>query len=287
MKLLASILIMLIASDAGGAECGNCDGRRVAGEPPILLPCPVCEGTGTVPDLAPMPGVVVEDVPVSAPTFSAAPLPPAAVEPVIVRSVNGKPRPVVARIVSAEGPSRCYGSGTLVEVSGSTGIVLTNWHVVRTHRDGISVRWPDGSTGKAKVIAYDEVWDLAALSVPAPGPAPVVIAAASPRLGDRLTIAGYGGRGEYLEQTGPVTDYVSPTGKHPRQFVEMRATARQGDSGGPMFTSGGELAGVLFGQARGTTVGACSTRVRTFLREAKAGGTPATAAQCADGRCVK
>ena len=274
MRILASILILLIASDAGGAECGNCDGRRVAGEPPILLPCPVCEGSGTVPDPAP-------------PVFAAAPAVADAVEPATFASVNGKPRPVVARIVSAEGPSRCYGSGTLVEVSGSTGTVLTNWHVVRTHRDGISVKWPDGTTGKARVFAYDEAWDLAALSVPAPGSAPVVIAASSPKLGDRLTIAGYGPEGRYLEQTGPVSDYVSPTGKHPRQFVEMKATARQGDSGGPMFTSSGELAGVLFGQARGTTVGPCSTRVRIFLREAKAGTTPATAAQCCDGRCAK
>jgi S1-C subfamily serine protease len=274
MRMLASILILLIASDVGGAECGNCDGRRVAGEPPILLPCPVCEGTGTVPDPAP-------------PVFAAAPVVADAVTPATFASVNGKPRPVVARIVSAEGPSRCYGSGTLVEVSGTVGTVLTNWHVVRTHRDGISVRWPDGSTGKATVTAYDEVWDLAALSVPAPGPAPVVIAASSPKRGERLTIAGYGGEGKYLEQTGPVTDYVSPTGKHPRQFVEMKATARQGDSGGPMFTSSGELGGVLFGQARGTTVGACSTRVSVFLREAKAGTTRDKTAQCCDGRCPK
>jgi hypothetical protein len=76
--------------------------------------------------------------------------------------------------------------------------------------------------------------------------------------------------GVYREQTGRVTDYGSPTKSHPAQFVEVEGAARSGDSGGPIFDSSGELAGVLFGAARGRTIGSCSTRLSLFLAEADA-----------------
>jgi hypothetical protein len=96
----------------------------------------------------------------------------------------------------------------------------------------------------------------------------VAIAAQAPRKGDRLTIAGYGPAGVYREQTGNVTDYGSPTRKHPAQFVELEGAARQGDSGGPIFDQAGQLAGVLFGTGRNRTIGSCSTRLALFLAEA-------------------
>lgn len=238
---LVAILVALFAASAAAAECGNCAGRRIVGTGAVRLPCPVCEGTGT----------------------------------------TAGPRPAVARVTAADGPSRVSGSGVLVSASGSTGVVLTNWHVVRSHRDGLTVSWPDGSSSPARVAASDETWDLAALSVRRPAAAPVALAAEPPRVGDRLTIAGYGPAGRYLEQSGAVTDFMSPTAKHPRQFVEMRAAARQGDSGGPMFNEAGELAGILFGQKDGLTCGSCSTRVAAFLGGVH--GKP----DCRDGRCPK
>jgi outer membrane protein TolC len=115
------------------------------------------------------------------------------------------------------------------------------------------------------------------------GAYPVQIAAQASRLGDRLTIAGFGMEGRYLEQTGVVTEYLSPSPAHPKEFVECRATARNGDSGGPMFNAAGELAGVLFGEARGLTAGSCSTRLRLFLAAVPA--APGSAPQLAAARC--
>ena len=276
MKLLASILILLIASDTGGAECGSCDGRRVSGAPPILMPCPVCEGTGTVPDPVPAPAVE--------PVFAAAAPDPAGVEPRPSERTAGRPRPVVARVTAGHaGPSLDMGSGVLVRVSGTTGIVLTAWHVVRDKRHDVKVAWPDGSQTPGRVLAWDEAWDLAAIAVPRPAAYPVQIAAQASRLGDRLTIAGFGMEGRYLEQTGVVTEYLSPSPAHPKEFVECRATARNGDSGGPMFNAAGELAGVLFGEARGLTAGSCSTRLRLFLAAVPA--APGSAPQLAAARC--
>jgi hypothetical protein len=48
-------------------------------------------------------------------------------------------------------------------------------------------------------------------------------------------------------------------------MIELNVGARQGDSGGPIFDQQGELAGVLFGSGRGTTVGAYSGRIGEFL----------------------
>jgi hypothetical protein len=51
----------------------------------------------------------------------------------------------------------------------------------------------------------------------------------------------------------------------PFEMVEVAVSARQGDSGGPIFNSKGELAGVLFGEGNGRTSGSYCGRVRWFL----------------------
>lgn len=262
MRFVIAILIAMFTAAAIGAQCDNCHGSRVVGPGPVRFACPVCEGTGEV--------SVVEHPPVVLSDAKAA----------------GQPRPVVARVTAANGNMRHSGSGVLVAASGSTATVLTNWHVVDDNRDGITVAWPDGSRVPAKLIAHDRVWDLAALSVARPVAEPVAVAAQAPKIGDRLTIAGYGPNGIYLEQSGAVIDYVSPENITHRHIVEMRAAARNGDSGGPMFNADGELAGVLFGYLDGRTFGSCSTRVAAFLEGAKVAVAPATSrAVCADGRC--
>jgi hypothetical protein len=48
-------------------------------------------------------------------------------------------------------------------------------------------------------------------------------------------------------------------------MVELSAGARQGDSGGPIFNTQGQLAGVLFGESRGKTSGSYCGRVHLFL----------------------
>lgn len=259
MRTLLVSLILAGAALAG--DCGNCQGQRIVGHGPVRLPCPVCGGSGTAAD-QPAPPAQAE------PAAAAEETTPAA-------AVDGRPRPVVCRVTAAHGPSRSSGSGVLVQASGSTAVVITAWHVVRGNRDSIVIAWPDGTQSAARVVASDDTWDLCALRTGRPAASPVTIAASAPRRGDRLTIAGYGPAGKYLEQTGPVTQYLSPTSVHVQQFIELRASARQGDSGGPIFDDQGELAGVLFGERGGLTVGSCSTRVALFLAT-----VPAPAVTC-------
>jgi len=242
---MRSIIVSLIlAASALAADCGVCQGTRTVGRVPLFYPCQACQGTGTTADI---PSEKTSSIPDRKP---------------------GQPRPSVCRVVCGVGASLECSSGVLVRVSGTSGLVLTAWHCVRSNRDAVDVSFPDGSTTRARVVAWDQDWDLAALVVGRPDAEPVAIASQAPRLGDPLTIAGYGPAGVYREQTGKVTDYGSPTRKHPAQFVELEGAARQGDSGGPIFDQAGQLAGVLFGTVRNRTIGSCSTRIALFLAEA-------------------
>jgi hypothetical protein len=179
-------------------------------------------------------------------------------------AVAQTPHPAVCRVAVEERDGKAFGSGTLIDCREAYGLVVTNWHVVHEAKGRIEVRFPDGFTSEARPLKLDETWDLAALVVWRPPIAPARLAMSPPQPGDRLTICGYG-QGEYLQQTGRCTDYYSPEVGEPQEIVELNVQARQGDSGGPIFNDRGELAGVLFGAARGTTLGSFGGRVQTFL----------------------
>ncbi|MEX0670344.1 MAG: serine protease [Pirellulales bacterium] len=196
------------------------------------------------------------------------------------------PHPAVARIVAPESSGTSLGSGVLVDVNRSQGLVLTNWHVIRDSRSAVLVQFPDGFQSAGTVVRWDEAWDLAAIVIWKPAATPIAIAETPPRIGERLTIAGLG-RGVYREESGECTEYLSPGTGYAKEFVELKASARQGDSGGPILNEQRQLAGVLFGQNEGRTVGSCSTRVRTFLGTVGSKGfTPMPLAEFSDVRAL-
>jgi len=172
--------------------------------------------------------------------------------------------PAVARIVAPGNGSISYGSGTLVYCDAQYGVVITNWHVVNELSGNLSVHFPDGFYSLGTILRADRDWDLAAILIRRPHVEPVPIAPEAPRPGEVLTIAGYGA-GSYRAASGRCTQYVAPGTTFPYEMVEVAVTARQGDSGGPIFNMRGELAGVLFGEGQGRTSGSYCGRVRWFL----------------------
>jgi S1-C subfamily serine protease len=172
--------------------------------------------------------------------------------------------PAVVRIVAPGQGSISYGSGTLVYVNDQYGLVLTNWHVVNEVTGPISVHFPDGFYSIGTLQKVDRDWDLAAIAIKKPNAQGVPVANRAPRPGEVLTIAGYGS-GEYRAASGRCTQYVAPGTSFPYEMVEVAVSARQGDSGGPIFNSRGELAGVLFGEGHGRTSGSYCGRVQWFL----------------------
>ena len=152
----------------------------------------------------------------------------------------------VVRVIAPERDGYSLGSGALVAVDASHGLVLTNWHVVRDAAGPISVAFPDGFRSGALLLKTDHDWDLAALAIQRPNVQPILLSTEPPRPGEVLTIAGYGS-GSYRAVSGRCTEYLSPGGNLPNEILELDVAARQGDSGGPILNSRGELAGVLFG----------------------------------------
>ncbi len=185
------------------------------------------------------------------------------------RSQQAPPHPAVVRVIAAEKGATSLGSGTLIDANDNIGLVITNWHVVRDATAGIKVVFPDGFQSVGQVLRTDSEWDLAAVLINKPHAAPVKVAGDAPRIGEMLTIAGYGS-GAYRSASGQCLQYLAPGTNHPFEIVELGAAARQGDSGGPIFNSRGELAGVLFGEGDGRTSGSYCGRVHRFLSAASA-----------------
>jgi len=174
--------------------------------------------------------------------------------------------PAVARIVAPGKGTTSYGSGTLVAVNEQHGLVLTNWHVVNEATGPVTVIFPDGFQSPGMVQKADRTWDLAAVAIWRPHVEPVALSRTPPKPGDLLTIAGYGS-GAYRSVSGRCTQYVAPGLRHPYEMVELAASARQGDSGGPIFNTQGELAGVLWGEGGGRTSGTYCGRVHQFVAD--------------------
>lgn len=174
------------------------------------------------------------------------------------------PHPAVARIVVEEQGGTAYGSGVLIDAREAFGLVITNWHVVRDASGPVQVVFPSGFRSQARALKLDKDWDLAALVIWRPPTQPAPLADSPPQQGDRLTICGYG-QGDYRSATGQCTDYYAPKLGLPQELVELDVEARQGDSGGPIFNSRGQVAGILFGAGQGTTLGSFGGRVESFL----------------------
>ncbi len=169
------------------------------------------------------------------------------------------PNPAIGRVNVSIGNTIYHGSGTLI----ASDIFITNWHVIRDKGD-ITVEFGNFTT-KATIIKMDKTWDLAALRLETkPRIKPVKIGKV-PNIGDKLRIAGYGS-GDYKESTGKLIKFCAPGRTEPDDVLELKASARNGDSGGPILNQKGELVGVLFGSINGLTNGSHSGRILKFLK---------------------
>jgi S1-C subfamily serine protease len=173
--------------------------------------------------------------------------------------------PAVVRLtVPIKEGARSLGSGVLAGADDRFGYVLTAQHVVRDADGKPKVRFADGTVEHGEVLKADADADVAVIRVKRPEIPPVEWADDSPKEGDELVAAGFGGDGQYQEAQGPVVGFTEKTDEAPDWMI-VKAEVRSGDSGGPVLTKDGKLAGVLWG-CNGNTYATHVGRLNTITR---------------------
>jgi S1-C subfamily serine protease len=127
---------------------------------------------------------------------------------------------------------------------------MTNAHVVAgVTRPEVEV---GGSSVVASVVLYDADLDIAVLSLPDAG-VPRLAFDTTAEPGDDVASVGYPEDGPYDVQAGRIRSQqrlrspdIYGEGTVIRQVYSLRALIRPGNSGGPILTSAGDVAGMVF-----------------------------------------
>ncbi len=153
-------------------------------------------------------------------------------------------------VVKVRGSNGC-GSG--VEGTGflfAPGRLMTNAHVVAgVTRPEVEI---GGSSVVATVVLYDERLDIAVLALPDSG-LPHLRFDTEAAADDNVAVVGYPQDGPYTVEAGRIRSQqrlrspdIYGQGTVIRQVFSLRAQIRPGNSGGPIVTSGGDVAGMVF-----------------------------------------
>ncbi|MEU4364192.1 MarP family serine protease [Promicromonospora sp. NPDC023987] len=129
--------------------------------------------------------------------------------------------------------------------------LVTNAHVV-AGVDRPVIELPGGTVREGRVVYYDPVDDLAVIAVDDLDADPLGVARTL-AVGDRAVVQGYpyggpftsGSAGVLSVSTTRVPDSYGAGGAD-REVYSLAAVVRPGNSGGPLLTTGGEVAGVIF-----------------------------------------
>jgi S1-C subfamily serine protease len=189
--------------------------------------------------------------------------------PRIIENLGGN------REVAAPDPALARRSGirsaaaSIVEVSGATPScgrgavgsgwvfgperVVTNAHVVAGMTAPTVRVQGRGSELAARVVIFDPVRDLAVLKVPGLTADSLSLGSALSG-GDAAVIAGFPGGGRYTVTpvrvrqviTTPQEDIYGAATSTQREIYSLRASIRQGNSGGPLVNADGEAVGIVF-----------------------------------------
>jgi len=185
------------------------------------------------------------------PTLAQKPTPPQGVVRSVVRIYNAYVETVPPSDVS-QSPARRRvvekGSGAVVVDSLGTRYVLTAAHIFRDGRGDVAAQTTDGRVLPASLVLASEECDVALLRVDVPPDLPALTVSASwPRQGETVWRAGFGPDETLKESSGVVKGYVKTDRCSGYETLKIAGSARQGDSGGPVYNAAGEIVGVVWG----------------------------------------
>ena len=132
--------------------------------------------------------------------------------------------------------------------------VVTNAHVVAGVREPV-VQGPDGVAWPGRVVSFDEVHDLAVIAVDGLGLNPLPLTEDLVP-GDRAAVDGYP-RGGPFRSTPAVVRTVTTAqvpniygdSPSPIELYALAASVEEGNSGGPLLSQSGQVAGVVFAKS--------------------------------------
>jgi len=166
--------------------------------------------------------------------------------------------------------------------------VMTNAHVVAgVDKPAVEI---GGDSVRATVVYYDPDVDVAVLAVDS-GDAPTLSFDTEVKEGEGVAILGFPQDGPFNIQTARVRSQqrlrspdIYGQGAVIRDVLSLRGTVRPGNSGGPVVTSSGEVAGVVFAASltdSDTGYALTATQVARAAASGLASGAPADTLACA------
>ena len=168
------------------------------------------------------------------------------------------------------------GGGTGVVVS-PDGMVLTAYHVVDSYSGAVPIRFSNGQSINAKIVASSKLQDLALLKLPTPTKTAypyAPIARSEPGVGSEVVIIGHpgskSGREAWHASTGKILWYGDMVGI--RGDLAYNAWTYWGHSGSPVFDTNGAIIGIhnSWNDRNGWRHGLRLGTIQGFLRDAGA-----------------
>jgi S1-C subfamily serine protease len=151
------------------------------------------------------------------------------------------------------------GCGKVLEGSGfvfAKDRVMTNAHVVGGVSEPTVQVGGKGKLHDARVVLYDWQRDIAVLDVPGLKAPELHFATTDERTRDDAIVAGFPENGPFDVRAARVRDRIQANGPDiyhrgtvHRDVYSLYATVRQGNSGGPLLTPEGKVAGVVFAKS--------------------------------------
>lgn len=169
------------------------------------------------------------------------------------------------------------GTGTLIWRGPNKAVVLTVQHIFRKRGGRTWVEFPNGERYNAESVYSEENPDLGAVIIPRPDIEPIKISQDDPAVpGDVVILHGYSGqKGLYNKMPSRVVGYTThqlPDGSFSkRNDLVITGVADDGNSGGPILNSKGELIAVVWGGGGRdpTSLGTYTGGIGVFLTSQK------------------
>jgi len=218
----------------------------------------------------------------------------------------GQSQPIAVPDTSTDTPALNKAAASVLKIAGTAyqcgqnqtgtgfvvapGRVVTNAHVVAGVDEPV-VETPGGRALPGRVVYFDAQHDLAVVAVDGLRSEPLALAADLPS-GSAAAFAGYPHGGPFQSKPATVQDIATVLvpdiyGKNasPEDVYRLAGDVQPGNSGGPLLTMDGQVAGVVF--AKATTESSLGFAITMNDLSPVAAQAPGLGSAVSSGQCIK